>query len=51
MTFETEPVKPDETTSHSDLMTASRLGSLIEAAVGNFGGTGRRWQNRAGLAA
>ena len=46
-----EPVKPVETFGHSFLMSASRLGSLIQAAVGSAGGTGRRWLNRAGFAA
>jgi hypothetical protein len=46
-----EPVKPDETVDHSALMSASRLGSLIHAAVGSSGGAGRRWLNRAGFAA
>jgi transposase len=46
-----EPVKPGETTSHADLMSASGLGWLIQAMVGSFGGDGRRCPNRAGLAA
>ena len=46
-----EPVKPGETTSHADLMSASGVGSLIQAMVGSFGGWGRRCRNRAGLAA
>ena len=46
-----EPVKPDETTCHADLMSASGVGSLIQATVGSFGGRGRRCPNRAGLAA
>jgi len=46
-----EPVKPDETTSHVDLMSASGVGSLIQAMVGSSGGVGRRCRNRAGLAA
>ena len=46
-----EPVKAGETTSHADLMSASGLGSLIQATVGSFGGVGRRCLNRAGLAA
>ena len=33
-----EPVKPGETTSHADLMSASGVGSLIQATVGSFGG-------------
>ncbi len=46
-----ERVKSGETTSHADLMSASGVGSLIQAIVGNFGGVGRRWRNRDGLAA
>jgi photosystem II stability/assembly factor-like uncharacterized protein len=46
-----EPVKPSETPRHADLMSASGDGSLIQATVGNFGGVGRRWRKRAGLAA
>ena len=46
-----EPVKPSETTSYADLMSASGDGSLIQATVGSLGGAGRRWWNRAGLAA
>ena len=46
-----EPVKAGETTSHADLMSASGVGSLIQATVGSLGGGGRRWRNRAGLAA
>jgi transposase len=45
------PVKPDETTCHADLMSASAVGSLIQATVGSFGGWGRRCPNRAGLVA
>lgn len=33
------------------LMSASRLGSLIQATLGSLGGVGRRPQNRPGLAA
>ena len=33
-----EPVKASETTSHADLMSASGVGSLIQATVGSFGG-------------
>jgi len=47
----TEPVKPFETTLYADLMSVSGDGSLIQATVGSFGGVGRRWRNRAGLAA
>ncbi len=46
-----EPIKAGETTSHADLMSASGLGSLIQATVGSFGGVGRWWRNRTGLAA
>lgn len=46
-----ESVKPDETTSHSFWMSASREGSLIQATDGSRGGWGRRWRNRPGLAA
>src|SRR5207302_4172639 len=46
-----ELVKRRETTSHADLMSASGVGSLIQATVGSFGGCGRRCRNRAGLAA
>jgi restriction system protein len=47
----TEPVKRRETPRHADLMSASGDGSLIQATVGSFGGVGRRWRKRAGLAA
>ena len=33
-------VKAGETTSHADLMSASGVGSLIQATVGSFGGVG-----------
>lgn len=46
-----EPVKPGETSSYADVMSASRLGSLIQATVGSCGGWGRRCRNLAGLAA
>jgi hypothetical protein len=46
-----EPVKAGETTAHADLMSASGVGSLIQATVGSFGGVGGRCRNRAGLAA
>lgn len=36
----TERVKGDETTSYADWMSASRLGSLIHATSGSFGGVG-----------
>ena len=45
-----ESVKRDETSSHSDWMTDSRDGSLIQATLGSLGGTGRRWRKREGLA-
>ena len=45
-----EPVKPGETVCYADLMSASGLGSLIQAMVGSWGGWGRRCPNRAGLA-
>ena len=45
-----ERVKGDETTSYADWMSASRLGSLIHATSGSFGGVGGWWRNRAGLA-
>ena len=35
-----ERVKGDETTSYADWMSASRLGSLIQATSGSFGGVG-----------
>lgn len=35
-----ERVKGDETTSYADWMSASRLGSLIHATSGSFGGVG-----------
>lgn len=47
----TEPVKVCETGSYADLMSASGVGSLIQAAVGSFGGWGGRCRKRAGLAA
>ena len=46
-----ELVKGCETDGHADLMSASGLGSLIQATVGSLGGVGRRWRNLAGLAA
>jgi uncharacterized protein YqgV (UPF0045/DUF77 family) len=49
--LEAEPVKPVETTCYADLMSASGVGSLIQATVGSFGGSGRRCPNRAGFAA
>ena len=45
-----EPVKLGETTSYADSMSASVLGSLIQATVGSLGGWGRRWRNLAGFA-
>lgn len=49
-TVHSERVKGDETTSHADWMSASRLGSLIHATPGSFGGVGGWWRNRAGFA-
>jgi len=49
-----EPVKPDETRSYEAFCVgspSSTFGSLIQATVGSFGGSGRRWRNRAGFAA
>jgi hypothetical protein len=46
-----EHVKAGETVSYLDLMSASGVGWLIQATVGNFGGVGRWCRNRAGLAA
>lgn len=46
-----EPVKRFGTLSQEFWMTASRVGSLIQATVGSFGGVGRRWPQRAGLSA
>jgi hypothetical protein len=46
-----EHVKAGETVSYWDLMSASGVGWLIQATVGNFGGVGRWCRNRAGLAA
>lgn len=43
-------VKGDETTFHAVCMSASRLGSLIHATWGSFGGVDGWWRNRAGLA-
>ena len=48
---ESELVKAGETSSYADLMSASGVGSLIQATVGSLGGDGRRCPNRAGLAA
>ena len=45
-----ELVKGFETRGHADWMSASRLGSLIQALVGSSGGVGRRLPNRAGFA-
>ena len=47
---EPERVKGDETTSYADWMSASRLGSLIQATSGSFGGVGGWWRNRPGFA-
>ena len=46
-----EPVKHFETRSGHAFCATSWSGSLIQATVGSFGGSGRRWRNRAGLAA
>jgi hypothetical protein len=45
-----ERVKGDETTSYADWMSASRLGSLIQATSGSSGGVGSWCRNRAGFA-
>ena len=45
-----ERVKGDETTVYADLMSASRLGSLIHATSGSSGGVRGRCRNRAGFA-
>ncbi|HVL06686.1 MAG TPA: hypothetical protein VM388_11910, partial [Acidimicrobiales bacterium] len=48
---EAEAVKPFETTPHRLVcMSASGVGSLIQAATGSLGGTGG-WEKRCGLAA
>jgi chloride channel protein, CIC family len=47
----TELVKHFETRSFHAVCAASSVGSLIQATVGSFGGSGRRWRNLAGLAA
>ena len=49
--FDSEPVKPAETSFYSFRMSASRVGSLIQAVVGSLGAVGGRWRKRAGLAA
>lgn len=47
-----EAVKQFETSSsHRLVMSASGVGSLIQATVGSWGGAGRRCPKRAGLAA
>lgn len=47
-----EPVKEFETIRQPFFCTSlSIVGLLIHATVGSFGGDGRRWRNRAGLAA
>jgi len=46
-----EPVKHFETRSCHAVCAASSVGSLIQATVGSFGGSGWRCRNRAGLAA
>ena len=45
-----EPVKRFETRSCHAFCARSCSGSLIQAMVGSFGGSGRRCRNRAGLA-
>jgi len=50
LTLRAELVKGFETRGHADWMSASRLGSLIQALVGSSGGVGRRLPNRAGFA-
>ena len=48
----TEPVKEFETKRQPFFCASFPIvGLLIHATVGNFGGDGRRWRNRAGLAA
>ncbi len=48
----TEPVKTFETNSQAFFCASlSIVGLLIQATVGSFGGDGRRWRNRPGLAA
>jgi cytochrome P450 len=49
--LEPELVKHFETRSCYAVCAASSLGSLIQATVGSFGGSGWRCRNRAGLAA
>ena len=46
----TEPVKPGETRRVQELCVTLRVGSLIQARVGSFGGVGRR-VNLVGFAA
>jgi GAF domain-containing protein len=49
---EPEPVKEFETIRQPFFCASlSIVGLLIHATVGSFGGDGRRWRNRAGLAA
>jgi hypothetical protein len=49
---EAEPVKEFETIRQPFFCASlSIVGLLIHATVGSFGGDGRRWRNRAGLAA
>ncbi len=48
----TEPVKEFETIRQPFFCASFPIvGLLIHATVGSFGGDGRRWRNRAGLAA
>jgi hypothetical protein len=46
-----ELVKHFETRSCYAVCATSSVGSLIQATVGSFGGSGRRWRNRLGFAA
>ena len=46
-----EPVKQFETRSYDAFCMTSSLGSLIQATVGSFGGSGRRPPNLVGFAA
>ena len=48
--FASEPVKRFETCFRHVFCARSCSGSLIQAMVGSFGGSGRRCRNRAGLA-
>jgi hypothetical protein len=46
-----EPVKHFETRPYDAFCSVSSTGSLIQATVGSFGGSGSRQRNRFGLAA